>query len=117
MSRRIILMFSMLVAAFAFLLISDLVSIQILYSRLDNVAMTVGYHISKNGGINETIKAYVKKEVNANIYCAMDKCDAVKVGDTYEYIIAKEYVPIILPKQDNQILLKRSVVIGMYTPS
>lgn len=114
MSKRIIVMISMLVASFAFLLASDLVSAQMIYSKLDSVATTVGYYISKSGGINESIQAYVKKEVSGNIYCAMEKCESVKVGDTYEYIVSKDYSPIILPKQANQILIKRSVVIGLY---
>ena len=114
MSRRIVIMLSMLIASFAFLLASDLVSAQMIYSKLDSVATTVGYYISKSGGINETIQAYVKKEAEASIYCAMEECESVKVGDTYEYVIAKAYSPIILPRQENQVLIKRSVVIGLY---
>lgn len=115
MGKRIILMFSMVMATLAILLSSDLVSGQVITSELDTVAVTVGYYISKSGGINDSIKSYVRKEVDANIYCAMEECTSIKKGDTYFYIIEKPYTPILSIKNDNFIRIKRSVVIGLYS--
>lgn len=115
MGRRIILMLSMLVASIAILLSSDLVSSQMIYSELDEISASAGYFISKDGGITQEVVQYVKKEVNANIYCAMDDCSSVKKGDTYFYIVEKSFTPIVLGKKDSLIQIKRSVVIGLYS--
>ena len=109
MGKKIIIMFSMMAAAITSLLIADLASSQMLYGELDNMAATVSYQISVNGGINPTIKMYVKKEIDANIY-ASDPEQSVKKGDIYFYIVEKEFTPIIL--QTKYIKVKRSVIIG-----
>lgn len=114
MGKRIVLMFSMLMAAVAILLSSDLVASQMIYSELDTMSTTVGYYISKSGGITDSIRIYVKKEMDANIYCAMEECSAVKKGDTYLYTIEKAYTPIIF-LNTNAIQITRSVVIGLYS--
>lgn len=108
-------MFSMLVASLAILLSSDLVSTEMIYSELDSMSTTVGYYISKSGGVTDTIRSYVKKEINADIYCAMDDCTAVQKGDTFFYVIEKVYTPVILRKSSNKISIKRSIVIGLYS--
>jgi len=111
MYKRILMMFTLLMALTFVLLSIDLVNTNITYSELDNLASEVGFYISKNGGINETIKNYVKKEMNATIKCPDDQCIKPKVGDTYFYILTKEFNPIIL-KTQNKISIKRSVIIN-----
>lgn len=115
MGKRIILMFSLLVAGVAMLLSSDLVATEMIYGELDSMAVTVGYYISKTGGVSDSIRSYVKKEIGADIYCAMEDCTAVKKGDTFYYIIEKDYTPVIYRKSNNKISIKRSVVIGLYS--
>ncbi len=114
MGKRIVLMISMVVTAFAILLTSDLVSTEMIYGELNSMSVTVSYYISKSGGVTDSIKSFVQKEISADIYCAMDDCTAVKKGDTFFYIIEKEYRPIITHKSENKITIKRSVVIGLY---
>ena len=115
MGKRIILMFSMLVASLAILQSGDLVATEMIYGELDSMSVTVGYYISKSGGVTDSIRSYVQKEIQADIYCAMDDCTAVKKGDTFYYIIEKPYSPIIYRKSGNKIAIKRSVVIGLYS--
>ncbi|MCQ2794453.1 MAG: hypothetical protein MJ207_03780 [Bacilli bacterium] len=114
MAKRIIFMGSMLLTTIAILLMSDLLGVQMIYDQLDNVAMTVGYYISKDGGITKDIQTYVKKEINAVIYTTLPEGTVVKVGDTYPYVIDKEYLPIVLGKNKNHISVERSVVIGLF---
>lgn len=114
MGKRIVLMFSMLIASVAIFLSSDLVATEMIYGELDSMSVTVGYYISKSGGVTESIRSYVKKEINADIYCAMEDCTAIQKGDTFFYIIEKPYTAIIYRKGDNKITIKRSVVIGLY---
>lgn len=115
MAKRVILMFSMLVASIAILLSSDLVATEMIYGELDSMSVTVGYYISKSGGVTDSIRSYVKKEINADIYCAMEDCTFIQKGDTFYYIIEKAYNPIIYRKSNNKITIKRSVVIGLYS--
>lgn len=113
MAKRIILMFSMLVATIAILLTSDLIGSQMIYNQLDSVATTVGYYISKDGGISEGVLTYVKKEVNAKIYTTLPEGTIVKAGDMYPYVLEREYTPIILLANNNKVIVSRSVVIGL----
>lgn len=115
MGKRIVVMFSLLCASLAILFSSDLLTTEMIYSELDSMAVTVGYYISKSGGITESVRSYVQKEINASIYCAMEECTAIEKGDTYFYIIEKPYTPIIYRKSKNIISIKRSVVIGLYS--
>lgn len=115
MAKRIVLMFSMLIASLAILLSSDLVATEMIYGELDSMAVTVGYYISKSGGITESIRTYVQKEIDADIYCDMEECTAIKKGDTYYYAIEKRYTPVIYRKSENKITIKRSIVIGLYS--
>jgi len=113
MVKKIIAMLSIMFTGVSILLISDLVSSQIVYSELDNTSMTVSYYISKNGGITDSIKQFVKKEADAKIYCADDACGPVKKGDTYTYIIEKDFTPIVLSYEVKSIKVRRSVVVGL----
>lgn len=115
MVKRIIGIFTMLILAISILCVSDIISKQCILSELESVATTVGYYISKNGGITEQIKVYVKKEINAEIKCAMDGCESVKKGDTYFYILERKYTPIIIQQGESKVSIKRSIVIGIYS--
>lgn len=115
MGKRIIIMFSMLMASLAILLSSDLVSTQMIYSELDTMSTTVGYYISKEAGISESVKEYVKKEAHADIYCGMEICTALKKGDTYIYVIERKITPILLHRGEDAVRIRRSVVIGLYS--
>lgn len=115
MGKKIIMMLSFLMTGVAMLLSSDIVSSQIIYSELDNTALTVGYYISKSGTITDSIKQYVKKETGAKIYCGMEECKSVKKGETYIYILEKEYIPVVLQSDIRSIKIKRSVVVGLYS--
>lgn len=115
MGRRIVIMFSLLLTSLAILFASDLVITEMIYGQLDSMSVTVGYYISKSGGITESVRSYVQKEISADIYCAMEECTAIEKGDTYYYIIEKPYTPIIYRESKNTISIKRSVVIGLYS--
>ena len=114
MHKRIISMFMLLLASITILLSSDLVITGFLYSRLDNLSVTAGYYISKDGGITEEVVQLVKKEENAKIYCATEDCPTPKKGDTYFYIVEKSFTPVIFSSETKAIKIKRSVVIGLY---
>lgn len=109
--KKALLMLSLLCSSIMIFLSSDLFNNEVIYNELDSLSIQVGYYISKNGGINDTIKSYVKKEANATLSCD-EECIKPKVGDTYFYILSKEYNPIIL-RNKNIVKIKRSVVISL----
>lgn len=113
MGKKILILTSLLITSLAILLASDLVTTTTIYNNLDTVALTVASYIAKNGGINDSIKNYVKKEADANIYCTNEDCKSVKVGDTYFYVVEKEFTPIIISKNNSTVRVKRSVIITL----
>lgn len=114
MAKKLIILFALLCSSIAILLTADLLSLNLSYRELDQMATTISYYISKECGINESIKKYVKNEISAEIYCAMPDCSKIKIGDTYFYIIEKDYRSLFLNNGANSIKVKHSVVIGLY---
>lgn len=115
MVKKTLVMISCFFVAISILVSSDILSTQFIYTELDNISTSVGYYISKNGGITDTLSLYVKKEYDAKVYCGMDDCSSVKYGDTYVYILEKSYTPIVISRNNNAIKIERSVVIGLYS--
>lgn len=114
MVKKIIILSTFLFSAIGILLIADLISLNLSYHKLNQMATTISYYISKDCGINDSIKKYVKNEINAEIYCAMDDCSKIKIGDTYFYVIEKDYRSLFLNSTSKTIKVKHSVVIGLY---
>lgn len=115
MAKKVLTMFSFLFVAIAALICSDIVSIQLIHGELDNISTNIGYYISKNGGINDNLRIYVKKEYSANLYCGMEDCSHIKKGDIYTYILEKNINVIFMKNPTSSIKIERSVIIGQYT--
>lgn len=115
MAKKILAMISCLFVGISILISSDILSTQFIYTELDNISTNIGYYISKNGGITDSLRIYVKKEYNANVYCGLEDCSVIKYGDTYIYILEKNYDPIIINKKSKSIKIERSVIIGQYS--
>jgi len=115
MVKKTLAMISCLFVGVSILISNDILSTQFIYTELDNISTNIGYYISKNGGITDSLRIYVKKEYDANVYCGLDDCSSVKVGDTYVYILEKKYEPAIIKNNSKVIKIERSVVIGLYS--
>ncbi len=93
-----------------FVLAGDILSIQIIYTNLDAVSVTVGQSISKNGAISDDVIRLVENEAQAQIEPVGDTTPMF--GSLFEYRIYRDYEPYIIPKDHLEISIVRSVMIG-----
>ena len=96
----------------AFLFGIDFVSLQLTYTSLDSISTTVSYRISKIGGIDDTIKDYVRDEICAEIE-AVYPGRVYNKGSTYEYYLFKEFTPLFMSNSSKELRIKRFTVIGI----
>ena len=104
---------SLIFIAQLFVMIGDLMSIQFIYTNLDALSLTVGQYISTKGEISEEIIRLVENEANAHIEPVGE--EAPLFGSLYEYKIYTTYKPYIIQKDEMEISIIRSVVIGYYS--
>lgn len=112
MGSKIGLILSFLLVINIFILGSDLINIQIIYTNLDAVSMTAGQLIIENGGIDGGIADFVRERANASIVC-VNNCTP-RFGDTYTYSVTTFHDTIIMSQEPLEITIVRSVVIGYY---
>lgn len=112
MSYKIGLILSFTFIIQIILLVGDLISIQMVYTNLDAVSVSAGYLISSKGGITQEIVDLVKQESNADIY-PIDNSVAL-YGQPYKFQISSQYNPFIMGKENIEITITRSVVIGYF---
>lgn len=112
MSSKIGVLLSLVFVAMFTLLGCDMMSIQYVYSDLDAKAVMIGYHISKNGYVNdELIEAM---ESRYQVHFEYTNPESPMYGDVFDFVISEYYQPIIISKNKMTIRVKRSAVIGYY---
>ena len=114
MGNKMALIISFFFSIFVFLFGGDLIGIEMVYSNLDAVSISVGYMISKKGKIVDSIKEYVAEEAGAILISLNEKSESTKVGDIYKYQISKDYKPFLIKPNPMTIKVTRSVIIGQY---
>lgn len=97
----------------AFLFASDLINIQLLYTRLDAFSQIASYQISKNGEITSQLMEYTKSEINAEIKAA-NVVSSYTEGSIFEYYLIKEYKPIAFKLDPMSLKITRYAVINLY---
>ena len=112
MSSKIGLIVSMLFFTLFFLLCVDVMLIQFNYSDLDAKSISISYDISRKGKaddeyINELENRYQVKISNVSI-------KQPEFGDMVEYVVYREYTPIIVKRETMLLRIKRSTIIGYY---
>ena len=112
MGSNIGTLLSMVFVVLFFVFGVDIMSLQGVYTKLDQVAVTFGYVISKAGNINEnTINEYCEK-YDVEFMC-ISSCNP-KVGDIVDYRLSTYYVPLVISKDTMKVTIERSTVIGIY---
>lgn len=97
----------------AFLFASDLINIQLLYTRLDAFSQIASYQISKNGEITSQLMEYTKSEINSEIKAA-NVVSSYTEGSIFEYYLIKEYKPIAFKSDPMSLKITRYAVINLY---
>ncbi len=113
MGSKLGFILSMLFLVQLFALVGDLMSIQFIYTNLDSVSVTAGYIISSKGEITSEVIELVQRETGATIKEIGESSHMI--GQIFEYKIAKNYKAIIMSKEEIEIAVIRSIVIGYYS--
>ena len=112
MSSKIGLIISLIFFTMFFVLSIDMMCIQYQYSDLDAQSVIIGYEL-----------AHLESLTDENIASIEEKHHVVMVdisnrnpefGDVIDYVILREYQPIIVSNSPMEIKVKRSAVIGYY---
>lgn len=113
MASKLGTMLSLLFIFIAFLFGVDFVMIQLNYTNLDALSLSVSYKISKTGEINESLKQYVLDSANARIEpVSIDH--SYQEGDVLGYYLIKDYKLIAFESDPIEIKVKRYTVINIY---
>ena len=97
-----------------FILLGDIVSIQMINTNLDAVSVTAGYLISQSGRITDQVRNLVMNEAGATIESTGE--ESPLIGGLFTFKITREYEPLIIKEDVMEISVERSVVIGYFNP-
>ncbi len=111
MAYKLGLLLSFVFMMSVMLFAGDLLCVSQIHSALDSIALTVSYRVAKEGMVSDETKDFVR---NSGAEFIPVTSGTPSLGETYEFIIAKRYKPIIMSKNETVISVKRSTVIGFY---
>ncbi len=112
MSYKVSFILSMIFVVMFFLLGSDLICVQYVYSDLDAKSITISQLISKHGALDNDFIDQIENKYNVDFVTADNY--APLFGDEVTYVIAKEYKPIIISDKTMTISIERTTVIGYF---
>ena len=112
MSHKISFILSMIFVAMFFLFAGDMISLQFVYSDLDAKSVTISYLISEQGSINDNFVEYIETKYDVEVV-SIDNWTPL-FGDEVTFIIAENYKPLIMSKNEMKLSIKRTTVIGYY---
>ena len=112
MSSKIALILSLIYFIFFFLLGIDVMSIQLFYSRLDSKSIGISYDISSTGKSDNAYITSLEEKYHVTIKNVSN--EHPEFGEMVEYILEKDYQPIILSTSILEIKIKRIAVVGYY---
>lgn len=112
MSYKLGMMISMIFVIAFLLLGGDMMCLSAAYSELDSTCISIGYVIAKTGRVdNEFID---KLEEKYNVTFLTISPSTPTVGDVVDFVIYRNYRPLILSNEPIQIKASRTTVIGYY---
>jgi len=112
MSYKMSFILSLIFVIQIFLLGSDILCLQVIYSELDAVALSAQYMIATDAGITPNTIAFVEDSIGGNISCTAN-CSP-RFGDTLIFEIGVSYDPLIMSNGPMELVVQRSAVIGYY---
>ena len=112
MSYKLGLILSMVITVMFFLLGGDMICLSSAYSDLDATSITVGYMIAKAARTDSEFISTLEDKYHIH-FLTISPSNPV-YGDVVDFVISRDYDPLIL--SNNLITLKasRSTVIGYY---
>jgi hypothetical protein len=72
---------------------------QMIYTGLDSLSISLSYDIAKSGTIKNSLKQYVEENYGARIFCDSENEGKVFMsGETYRYYLEKTYDPLFITR-------------------
>lgn len=92
---------------------TDLMLLQYEFSSLDSVAVNIGYIISKNGGLTDSLSQNLEESYSLYSLTCTSNCSNT-VGELLTFEIVRKYKPLIISDKPMYIKVKRATMIGYY---
>ena len=112
MAYKLGFMLSLVFLVNLFVMAGDIFAIQVIYTNIDAVSVTVSNLISSNAQITQDVVNIVEKETGGYIVEVGE--NEKKIGTVFRYKIVKEYDPWFISSNIINVTVVRSVVIGYY---
>lgn len=112
MSYKLGFILSLIFIIQIFLLGSDILCVQVIYSELDAVALSAEYMIANDAQISPETVAFVANAIGGTIVCTSN-CSP-RFGDALIFEVAVYYDPLIMDSAPMKLVVQRSAVIGYY---
>lgn len=112
MSSKIGLIISMLFVAIFFLFGIDLICLEFNYSDIDSKSINISYYFSKSGRIDEEFVNTLEEKYNVDIIINNDRVP--EFGEEINYLLVRDYKPIVLSNDPISIRIRRSAIVGYY---
>lgn len=90
----------------------DLMLIQYQYSSLDSIAVNIGYLISKNGGVSDSLIYDIEQHYELNFTCTSNCSNTI--GELLTFEIVRKYKPLIISDKPIYLKVSRATMIGYY---
>jgi len=112
MSYKIGLILSMFITVVFFLLGGDMICLSTAFSNLDSTSITIGYVIAKAGRVDNEFITTLEETYNVT-FLTISPTHPVH-GDVVDFVISRQYNPLILSNTVITIKSSRTTVIGYY---
>lgn len=106
-----ILLSMVFVVAFLFLGM-DMMNLSTAYSMLDSASISIGYEIAKQARVDSPFLAGLEDHYHIKFLSLSPAAPAL--GDVVDFVIGKEYNPLVLSTNTITIKASRTTVLGYY---
>lgn len=110
MANKMSTILSFIFITIAILLAGDIIGVQLAYTQMDDVSMTAGYMLSKEGDVDKVIEFVTSKEMDF----VSNTSRSPMFGETYEFTITRTYRTLVMSKNPLLLKINRTTVIGYY---
>ncbi len=112
MSSKFGLLLSFIFYALFFVLSVDVMCIQYQYSDLDSKSVTIAYELSRLESFDDESISLIETRHHVIISDISNRSPSF--GDVIDFVVLKEYSPLIVSNEVMELKIKRTTVIGYY---
>ena len=112
MSYKLSMILSLLFVVAFLLLGGDMICLSAAYSELDSTSITIGYLIAKSGRVDDDFISTLEEKYLVT-FESISPSNPV-VGEVVDFVIYREYDPLIMASSSIYIKAQRTTVVGYY---